>query len=156
MPWRALGIRVPWGFPGVQLPRDVPRDWVPWGTPGHPDAPEDWVPWGILGTRCPGVSLGTSGQAVVAQRTLTIVELVVGLLLAAVGWDAVDLHPHEGVHDGAPLLPVQLGQLLRRDHLGAEGAGGWRHRAPWGGGPQEKGCGWHLAGSGDGVGRREK
>ena len=75
------------------------------------------------GDRVPGVSPWTGGRAVVAWQALTVVEFVVGLLLAAVSRDAVDLHPHEGVHDGAPLLPVQLGQLLRCDHLGAEGAG---------------------------------
>lgn len=142
----AAGVQGPAGARGVGSLRALPppRIRVPWrsGCPGVSP-----------GFGCPGVSLGTGGWAVVAWQALTVVELVVGLLLAAVGRDTVDLHPHKGVHDGAPLLPVQFGQLLRRDHLGeAEGAGGWWHGAPRGDEPQEKGHGWHMAGCGDRAG----
>lgn len=59
----------------------------------------------------PGVPGGAQVPA------LTVVELVVGLLLGAVSRDPVDLHAHKGIHDGAALVPVQLGQLLCCDHL---------------------------------------
>jgi len=39
------------------------------------------------------------------------------LLAGDVSRDAVDLHPHQGVHDGR-LLGLHFGQLLPRDHLG--------------------------------------
>lgn len=108
------------------------------------------------------VPRGVPGGAQVPA--LTVVELVVGLLLGAVGRDPVDLHAHEGIHDGAALVPVQLGQLLGCDHLWhrelgtrAQGPRGLRGTWVWGKDrcPQEKGRGWHLAGVGDGAGRRE-
>lgn len=98
------------------------------GVPGEP--PHPWVPRG--------------------PAVLTVVAPVAGLLLAAVGRHAVDLHPHEGVHDGAALLLVQLGQLLGRDDLRARGCRGLAaRRGRW---PRGKGQGWHMAGSGDRAG----
>lgn len=99
---------------------------------------------------------------------LTVVGSVAGLVALAVAGDTVDLHPHQRVHDGAAGLPRQLGQLLRRDHLGTAGWG----TVARGGGPQEgrggtwlgvgtglvslgEGTWWHMAGCGDGVGRME-
>lgn len=78
----------------------------------------DWSSNGVVtgcpcGPGCPqGCPQGAQGAA------LTVVELVVGLLLGTVGRDPVDLHAHEGIHDGAALVPVELGQLLGCDHLG--------------------------------------
>lgn len=98
------------------------------GVPGGPPTPTpgDWVPRG--------------------PAALTVVAPVAGLLLAAVGRHAVDLHPHEGVHDGAALLLVQLGQLLGRDDLRARGCGGLAaRRGRW---PRGKGQGRRMAGSG--------
>lgn len=46
----------------------------------------------------------------------TVVVDVAGLLLGLVLRDAVDLHSDQRVHDGSLLL-VDLGQLLRADHL---------------------------------------
>lgn len=82
-----------------------------------------------------------------------------GLLFGTVGRDPVDLHTHKGIHNGAALVPVELGQLLCCDHLWHRGQGPWGARGTWVWGkdwcPQEKGCGWHLAGLGDTVKRRE-
>lgn len=72
---------------------------------------------------------------------LTVVELVVGLLLGTVGRDPVDLHAHKGIHDGAALVPVQLGQLLCCDHLWHRelGTRAQRPRGAWGNGGVGKG-----------------
>lgn len=121
---------------------------------------QHWEDWGALGTSSAWGAQRTSGPWG-AWRTphpwvprglvaLTVVAPVAGLLLAAVGRHAVDLHPHEGVHDGAALLLVQLGQLLGRDDLRARGCRGLvARRGRW---PRGKGQGWHMAGSGDRVG----
>lgn len=51
-------------------------------------------------------------------RSRTVVVDVSGLLSGLVCRDAVDLHPHQRVHDG-PLFDVDFGQLLAADHLEA-------------------------------------
>lgn len=127
-PRASPGVGCHWGpgALGCPLGLGVAEDWVPRECSPGSGVPGDWVP---LGTGCPRVSPGSGcpqggwpGSG--ARRALTVVELVAGLLLGAVARDPVDLHPHEGVHDGAALLLLQLGQLLRRDHLGDTG-GTW-------------------------------
>lgn len=110
----------------------------PWLVLGHS---WDWGSNGVVtGCPCgPGCPQGAQGAA------LTVVELVVGLLLGTVGRDPVDLHAHEGIHDGAALVPVELGQLLGCDHLGK----GTRAQGTCG--RPQKGPGCHLAGAGDTV-----
>ena len=139
-PGMSLGLGCPRVSPGFGVPWGVPREWVPWDIFRDGGVPTDQVPWAVPRLGVPGAVPGAGGRAVVARRSLTVVELVVGLLLAAVGRDAVDLHAHEGVHDGAALLPVQLGQLLRRDHLGTEGSG-CMGRGGWGHGCHRAACG---------------
>lgn len=49
--------------------------------------------------------------------SMTVVFDVMRLLAGVVRRHAVQLHPHQRVHDGFIFVLVDFGQLLRRDHL---------------------------------------
>lgn len=58
--------------------------------------------------------------------SITVVFDVVRLLAGVVRRHAVQLHPHQRVHDGLVLVLVDFGQLLCRDHLQRRNTGALR------------------------------